>query len=46
MKTFTCKEIMNNEGGCDMSFSGENPMDAQASAVNMLPLLLIKLMKR
>ena len=27
MKTFTCKEIMNREGGCDMQFSGENPMD-------------------
>ena len=27
MKTFTCKEIMNNEGGCDMEFSGETSMD-------------------
>ena len=27
MKKFTCKEIMNNEGGCDMEFSGEKPMD-------------------
>ena len=27
MKTFTCEEIMNHEGGCDMEFSGENPMD-------------------
>ncbi len=27
MKKFTCKEIMNNEGGCDMEFSGETPMD-------------------
>jgi hypothetical protein len=27
MKTFTCREIMNNEGGCDMEFSGETPMD-------------------
>ena len=27
MKTFTCKEIMNDQSGCDMAFSGENPMD-------------------
>lgn len=27
MKTFTCKEIMNNEGGCDAGFSGDNMMD-------------------
>ncbi|MEK7193636.1 MAG: hypothetical protein AAB652_02500 [Patescibacteria group bacterium] len=27
MKTFTCKEIMNNEGGCDMEFSGDDMMD-------------------
>ena len=27
MKKFTCKEIMNNEGGCDMEFLGEKSMD-------------------
>ena len=27
MKTFTCKEIMNDTSGCDMEFSGETPMD-------------------
>ena len=27
MKTFTCKEIMNGEGGCDMEFRGETSMD-------------------
>ena len=27
MKKFTCREIMNNEGGCNMEFSGENPQD-------------------
>ena len=27
MKKFTCKEIMNSEGGCDMVFSGETSMD-------------------
>jgi hypothetical protein len=27
MKTFTCKEIMNNRGGCDMKFTGDTPMD-------------------
>lgn len=27
MKTMTCKEIMNNQGGCDIEFSGENPME-------------------
>ncbi len=27
MKKFTCKEIMNNEGGCDMEFSGNDAMD-------------------
>jgi len=27
MKKFTCKEIMNNEGGCDIEFSGEKSMD-------------------
>ena len=26
MKTFTCKEIMNNEGGCDMEFTGDDMM--------------------
>jgi hypothetical protein len=26
MKIFTCKEIMNNEGGCDMEFSGDDMM--------------------
>jgi hypothetical protein len=26
MKTFTCKEIMNHESGCDMEFSGNDPM--------------------
>lgn len=26
MKTFTCKEIMNNEGGCDMEFKGDDMM--------------------
>jgi hypothetical protein len=27
MKTFTCKEIMNDESGCDMEFSGDEAMD-------------------
>lgn len=27
MKRFICKEIMNNEGGCDMVFEGDNAMD-------------------
>ncbi len=27
MKRFTCKEIMNGEGGCDEAFEGETPMD-------------------
>jgi hypothetical protein len=27
MKKFTCKEIMNNEGGCDMEFTGETSME-------------------
>ncbi len=26
MKTFTCKEIMNHESGCDMKFSGDDAM--------------------
>ncbi len=26
MKTFTCKEIMDNKGGCDMEFSGDEMM--------------------
>ena len=26
MKTFTCKEIMNDESGCDLEFSGDDPM--------------------
>ncbi len=27
MKKFTCKEIMDNKGGCDMEFSGETSME-------------------
>ena len=27
MKTFTCKEIMNGEGGCEIEFSGDTPME-------------------
>ncbi len=27
MKKFTCKEIMNGEGGCDQFFKGETAMD-------------------
>ena len=27
MKKFTCKEIMNGEGGCDEVFEGETAMD-------------------
>lgn len=27
MKQFTCREIMNNEGGCDMEFKGEDMMN-------------------
>lgn len=27
MKRFTCKEIMNGEGGCDEVFKGETAMD-------------------
>jgi hypothetical protein len=27
MKKFTCREIMNNEGGCDMEFEGETSME-------------------
>ncbi len=26
MKTFTCREIMNNEGGCDKEFTGDDMM--------------------
>lgn len=26
MKTFTCTEIMNNEGGCALEFTGEDMM--------------------
>lgn len=26
MKKFTCREIMNNEGGCDMEFGGSDMM--------------------
>jgi hypothetical protein len=26
MKTFTCREIMNNEGGCDREFKGDDMM--------------------
>ncbi len=26
MKTFTCREIMNNEGGCEMEFAGDDMM--------------------
>ncbi len=26
MKKFTCREIMNNEGGCDMEFTGDDMM--------------------
>ena len=27
MKSFTCKEIMNGEGGCDEAFEGATAMD-------------------
>lgn len=27
MKTFSCREIMNNESGCDVSFSGDSAME-------------------
>ncbi len=27
MKKFTCKEIMNGAGGCELEFSGEAPME-------------------
>ncbi len=27
MKTFTCKEIMNDASGCNMEFSDDTPMD-------------------
>ena len=27
MKGFTCKEIINGEGGCDEVFEGETPTD-------------------
>ena len=27
MKTLTCKQIMNNEGGCDTAFSGSDAME-------------------
>ena len=27
MKTFTCEEIMNGQGGCHMEFSGQTAMD-------------------
>ncbi len=27
MKKFTCKEIMNSEGGCDMEFAGDDMME-------------------
>lgn len=26
MKTFTCREIMDNKGGCDMEFTGDDMM--------------------
>jgi len=31
MKKFTCKEIMNNEGGCGMEFSGALPMEVASA---------------
>jgi hypothetical protein len=27
MKTFTCREIMDNKGGCDREFKGDDMMD-------------------
>ncbi len=37
MKTFTCKEIMNGEGGCDEAFEGETAMDiAKQSATHFM----------
>jgi predicted small metal-binding protein len=27
MKKFTCKEIMNGVGGCDMEFEGDSPIE-------------------
>jgi len=27
MKSFTCREFMNNQGGCVMVFTGPDPMD-------------------
>lgn len=31
MKKFTCKEIMNGMGGCDMEFEGENPLEVASA---------------
>ena len=37
MKTFTCKEIMNGEGGCDEVFEGETAMDiAKQSSMHFM----------
>ena len=37
LKTFTCKEIMNGEGGCDEAFKGETAMDiAKESATHFM----------
>lgn len=34
MKTFTCKEIMDNKGGCDTEFSGEDMMAVAGQCAN------------
>ena len=37
MKKFTCKEIMNGEGGCDEAFDGETAMDiAKKSSIHFM----------
>lgn len=37
MKKFTCKEIMNGEGGCDEVFEGETAMDiAKKSSIHFM----------
>ena len=37
MKSFTCKEIMNGEGGCDEDFEGETAKDiAKQSATHFM----------
>jgi len=31
MKKFSCKEIMNHQGGCDLEFAGKSPLDVASA---------------